>query len=234
MTDAYIDYDEVGEYGNHFTSEAKKLLGASPLVDVAALIKRLSGDTKAVATALEGAGSKRGKRRASSGEVKTTAAMAGKVLDQFWSFLGSIDGVDVAAFFEGGKKGATAKLKPGDVRSKALRALRGFTAHTKLPQGDAWKKRLTDAEAELGAALGGKGDAHGGSISQTAELVAARESFLVSYNGVAKPIVRGLLTSLGREGEMALFFKDLQVNEGARKRKKAGDGAQPVAPAAPK
>lgn len=235
MADGYIDYKEVGEYANHFTSEAKKLLGASPLVDVAALLQLVGADATRVASELQKAGVQRGGLRSSASDVKTLAESTGKVIEQFWSYLGSLDGVkvDIQAFFTGGTLGKHAKLKPADMRSKAQSVLRGFVANPKLPQGDVWQKRLTDSEAALGAALDGKGDAASGSITKTANLVAAREKFLVSYNGVAKRLVLGLLTALGREGEMGLFFKDLQVNEKAPAKGKAAQPAPAPEPGVP-
>ena len=231
MADSYIDYDEVSEYGNHFASEAKKLLGASPLVDVAKLVKLVAGDVAAVAAELEKAGAKRGGLRSTAIDVKALSAGTSATVEQFFRYLGSLDEgvVDVATYFDRGQLGRHANLKPADVRSKAQRALRGFAANPKLPGGAAWKKKLTDSEAALGAALDGKGEAASGSITKTADLVAAREKFLVSYNGVAKRLVLGLLTSLGREGEMGLFFKDLLVNERApAKGKGKKGGAAPV------
>jgi hypothetical protein len=43
-----------------------------------------------------------------------------------------------------------------------------------------------------------------------------REEFLNVYNGVAKPLVRGLLASLGKSAEYEHSFRDLQLNEEGR------------------
>ena len=45
-----------------------------------------------------------------------------------------------------------------------------------------------------------------------------REEFLSVYNGVAKPLVRGL-ASLGKNTEYEHSFRDLQVNEEGRSTK---------------
>lgn len=48
------------------------------------------------------------------------------------------------------------------------------------------------------------------------KLGAAREESLSVDNGVAKPLVRGLLASLGKSAEHEHSFRDLQVNEEGR------------------
>lgn len=85
-----------------------------------------------------------------------------------------------------------------------------------LPDGAKWKTRLEDAQSALVAALSGKGSSTGMTIQGTAALVSARQGFLVAYNGVAKKLIGGVLTSLGRKDDLRLYFKDLQVNESGR------------------
>ena len=148
--------------------------------------------------------------------------MARKAIEKLWSHLGALDdevAVDRRAFFPDGVKGNLTDLKPADLKGRLDQALRGFTvpANAGLPDAKKWHTRLTDARDGLAAALSGHGEARGASKIGTAGLNAARERFLGAYNGVAKPLVRGLLAALGRQDEYDTFFKDLQVQEdGAR------------------
>lgn len=238
MADRYIDSSEVREYGDHFISEAKKLIGASKLVDVEALIQRVAGDMASVGVELGKTGMTRSEARGAKTDTSDVTAKARRTVEQFWSYLGTLDddvAVDVQAFFAGGKLGALASLKPADVQSKMGAVLKGFAAkgNAKLPDAAAWKAKLTAAEAALGATLAGKGSVKAGAVKDTAALTAARARFLVSYNGVAKKLVLGLLTALDRADELVLFFKDLQVQEGGADKAKE-PAPQPGAPVAPK
>lgn len=231
MADDYIDYLEVGEYGGHFVEEAQKLVGASKLVDVEELRTLIGNAVEKVAVELEAAGVKRSDMRTSRGSVETATEAARKEIDRFYSFLGSLDDdvkVDKAAFFPGNKLGALAALKPADLKGKLDDLARGFSApaNAALPDRAKWEQKLTGARDALGGALVGKGGARGLSIKSTAGLIAAREGFLKAYNGVAKRLIQGLLASLGREGEMKLFFSDLVVHESGKARApSAGEGA---------
>jgi hypothetical protein len=113
------------------------------------------------------------------------------------------------------KLGNVSQMKPADLAQKAGEILRGFAApaNASLPDGAAWKARIENARAALVAALADKETTSAAAIQATQGLTAAREAFLVAYNGVAKRIVLGLLASLDRKDELPLFFKDLQVNE---------------------
>lgn len=219
MADDYIDYLECLEYGEFFATEVMKLSGASTLVDVAALVAHVDAATQGVANELQKQGVHRSTVRIDRQEVEVKAAAMRKTLEKFHHYLGGLDddaAGDIEAFFAGGHLGALSALKPADVAQRAGVVLRGFAANTTIPDADKWRTRLEDAQAALVAALAGKGSSTGTSIQGTAALVAAREAFLVAYNGVAKKLVAGLLASLGRKTELRLYFKDLQVNESAR------------------
>jgi hypothetical protein len=111
--------------------------------------------------------------------------------------------------------------------------LRAFSApiNAALPERAKWEGKLRAASEALDAALGAKGNAKTGAIQSTAGLIAAREAFLRAYNGVAKRLIQGLLVELGREDEMRLFFKDLQVN--ARTLAKKAPAETPKPPETP-
>lgn len=224
MADNHIDFFEVGEYGGHFVEEVQKLVQVSPLVNVEALIALVGGAVGSVNAELEKVGVKRSDLRTGRSDTEGAAERGRKEIERFYSYLGSLDddvAVDRKAFFSEGKMGALAVLKPGDVKSKLEDVLRGFTApaNAGLPEHAKWAQKLGAARDGLAGALAGKGSARSVSVQSTAGLVAAREEFLDSYNGVAKRLIRGLLASLKREEEMRLFFLDLQVNEGGKAKK---------------
>ena len=223
MADRYIDYLEVGEYGDHFVSESNKLDNLSPLVDVPALRAKVQTAVAAVDAELAKAGIKRGDLRGGR-ETTATATAAGKDLIQrfYYSLLGlpKTSAVDVEAFYPGKLLGDVAVAKPADVNGRLGAILKGFdTAANKAaaPLLGTWQQDLTAGRDALASALADKGGALGTSITSTAALIAARESFLRVYNRVAKKLVSGLLADLGREAEYELFFKDLTVNEDAKK-----------------
>jgi hypothetical protein len=218
MSDDYFNYLECLEYGEHFTTEVQKLAGTSNLVNVVALAGYVGAAMNTVAAELEKQGIQRSNVRVDRQDVEAKTGAMRKVLEKFHHYLGGLDddeAGDIAAFFEGGNLGNLSAMKPADVAQHAGTVLRGFAANTTVLDGAKWQTRLEDAQTALVAALAGKGSSKGSSIQATAALVAAREGFLVAYNGVAKKVVAGLLTSLGRKGELRLYFKDLQVNESA-------------------
>ncbi|MFN7145415.1 MAG: hypothetical protein ACK4YP_16700 [Myxococcota bacterium] len=230
MADAYIDFFEVAEYGTHFVREGKKLVGASPLVDVAALVARVQKAVDDVDAELGKAGISRSSLRTGRDEVAIAAPAARDTIDRFFHHLAAqpaASGIDVAAFFPGNKLGALARLKPADLRGKADEVLRGFDAPANVPIASlgSWKADIQAKRDDLDAALTGKGSSRGDSIIATAALTAARERFVALYNGVAKHLVRGMLSDLGRANELSLYFLDLQVHEGGPRRNPA-----PVAP----
>jgi hypothetical protein len=230
MADLYIDLMECGEYADHLLTEGKKLVGLSKVVDVEALLTYVGGAAAVVDGELAKQGIKRSDVRTSRTDVEAQTEAGRKEIKRFYKHLGTLDDdvvVDRHAFFEGGKMGDVAKLKPADVQKKIKRALEGFAApaNAALPDKAKWQGRLEKARDALGTALDQKTSSVGTKIVQTAELQAARESFLVAYNNVAKPVVRGLLAQLGRERELKRYFKDLTVSEG-RKSKGTTEGGE--------
>lgn len=222
MSDNYINYLEVDEYGTHFLSTAASLVGASPLVNVQVLLDLVQAKTNAVNAELEKAGIQRSALRQGSSNTQTAAEDAKAEINRFWSYLQSLDPgtpADVEAFFKGGKQGSLAGLKPADIKGKLIEVLTGFGAdiNKNLPDGAKWQTRLATARDALSGLNAGA--VRSASIAATAELKNAREDFLTAYNGVAKRVVLGLLILLGRKEEYAHFFKDLQVNEAGAKTK---------------
>lgn len=229
MADTYISYIEVDEYATHFLSTAAGLVGASPLLDMQWLLDHVKGRYEQVNAELEKAGVKRSALQDGAGERESGVQDAREELSRFWNYLGSLDKdvkVNKGAFFEGEKLGPVAALKAADLKGKLNRALDGFSAdaNKNLPDAGKWQGKLAAARDALGQAADTVGEARGESIQATVALQAAREAFLRAYNGVAKRMVLGLLTLLGREGEYASFFKDLQVNE--RAKPKAAEGTE--------
>ena len=234
MADNYIDYLECLEYGVFFTTEVQKLAGASTLVDIDALSAYVGTAMRSVAAELEKQGVNQSGVRIDRRDVEVKTTAMRKALEKFYHYLGSLDDdLDIAAFFAGGNLGTLAALKPADVAQRAGEVIRGFSANASVPDGARWKTRLEEAQSALVGALSGKGSSTGTSIQGTAALVTARENFLNAYNGVAKKLIGGLLTSLGRKDELRLYFKDLQVNESSRAKPVAEQSAPPDPPAAP-
>jgi hypothetical protein len=232
MADNYIDYFEVSEYGNHFVSEAKKLSGLSKLVDIDALRARVQSAVDEVNGELQNAGIQRSDLRCGRDTTAQAVPLLRDALERFYHHLLSLPvsaGIDVDAFFPGKTLGNLSRLKPADLAAKADQVLHGFA--TKSNGGVAgltkWQSAIEDARSALGRALKGKHSARGASVTATAGLLAARERFVGLYSGVAKPLVRGLLSELGRAKELDLFFVDLQVNEGSP-RKRGVDPSSPT------
>jgi len=238
LADDHIDYLECIEYGDHFQTEAKQLVGLSPIVDVDALIAHVAAAQKGVAAQLAAQGIKLSDLRGDRKDVDAAAPALRKAIEQFHKYLGSVDdalGIDREAFFPGGNLGKISQMKPADLVGKANQVLDGFAApaNAGLPQSATWIARLTTARDALAAATSGKGSSRTASIQGTAGLVAAREAFIKAYNGVAKKIVAGLLALLDRRDELRLFFKDLQVNEAGSSTPEAPATPAPAAPGAP-
>lgn len=222
MSDPYIDDFEADEYGSHFVNTAAVLIGASPLVNMQALIDLVSLKTAAVKAELEKAGIKRSALRGGRGDTSAEVKKARAEITKFWNFINSLDEevpVDREAFFKGAKQGSISKLKAADLLGKINQALQGFAVdvNKNLPGGASWQTKLGAARDALVSALALTGGAHGESRGATAALDRARDEFVEAYNNVAKKLVFGLLASLGRKHEYANFFKDLQVNEGGSK-----------------
>ncbi|MDC3984890.1 hypothetical protein [Polyangium jinanense] len=228
MADRYIDDGEVSEYGRHFVTEAKKLVGASELVDVAKLIARVLGAVEAVETELAKVRSQRSEVRTERGGTGEAEEAVRDVVTRFHAYLRSLPkgtSFDFEAFYPGKNLGEVAALKPADLVTKAADVLRGFDVarNAGLDAFVPWKQEIAGARSALDASLSGKSGAANRSVTTTAGLAAARAHFLKTYNQVAKPIVRGVLNELGRGEEVRLFFKDLTVQEG---RGRGGNGEE--------
>lgn len=219
MADRYIDEGEVSEYGRHFATEAKKLVGASELVDVEKLSARVLGAVEAVETEVAKARSQRSEVRTERGGTSEAEEALRDVVTRFHAYLRSLPkgtSFDFEAFYPGKNLGEVAALKPSDLKAKAADVLRGFDVprNAGLDAFASWKQEIAAAHEALDGALSGKSGATNRSMTATAGLAAARAQFLKTYNQVAKPIVRGMLNELGRGEELRLFFKDLAVQEG--------------------
>jgi len=230
MADRYIDDGEVSEYGRHFVAEAKRLVGATELVDVEKVITRVLGAVEAVENELARARNERSEVRTERGGTGEAEETLRDVVTRFHAYLRSLPkgtSFDFEAFFPGKNLGDVAAVKPADLVAKASDVLRGFDVarNAGLDAFAPWKQELTDARAWLDGALSGKSGATNRSVTATAGLVAARAQFLKVYNQVAKPIVRGVLNELGRGEEHRLFFKDLTVQEGKARGASGEEGA---------
>lgn len=221
MADTHIDYNEVIEYGEHSIRELKKLAGLSQLVNVEFLIDLLKEvlirfQEKRMQTTIT-----QSRLRADRVDTEAAAAKMRDRITRFYSYLNSLDpeevSFDLQAFFPGGNLGQLAALKPADVLAKADEVLRGFQAeeNQSFPDRDNRLAKLLEAREALALALGEKEGKRGDAILDTSALNAAYEEFISLYSGTAKPVIRGLLNLLKRSDQLRLFFKDLQVNEGA-------------------
>ena len=218
MADRYIDPFEVQEYGSYFLTEVLPLVGLSRLVDVDALRQLVEDDMRRVATELAKSGLQRGDLRQGRASLATAVPTLRQEIQRFWNFLHGLDAsvrFDLQAFFPGGRLGSINELKPADLGAKADEIVRGFDlpANAQLPERESRLAKLVLARAALGEGLSARSGAANRSISATSALGQAREKFLRTYNGVAKRLVLGLLTQLGREEEYVRFFLDLQVHE---------------------
>jgi hypothetical protein len=234
MTDRYIDYFEVSEYGNNFCQQAVTLVGASDLCAVDKVIARVLGAVLAVEAERDKAGMKRSALRTGRGDTAAAEEQLRGQIRRFYHHLHSLPETvvfDFEAFFPGKQLNDLTHLKSADLQGRAADVLRGFNAEINKPVADfaSWRKDLEAAHAALAEALGGKGGAVTNAVVATSALIKARSRFLEVYNGVAKPMIRGVLNDLGRGDQMRLFFKDLAVNEGGRK----GGGAEEEAPTPP-
>lgn len=216
--DPYIDYREVSVYGRYFYRHVEPLIGASELVDVEALRRRVLARVEAVEAELLVVGGPRSVERLGRGSVGEASEDMRDHLRRFYFHLQSLpvrSGVDVAAFFTGGKLGRISQHKPEDLLAQGDAVLRGFTlpASATLPESARWQTEITASRQALDEAIHGKLSASNDASAGTGALSQARSSFLVVYNKVAKRMIRGLLAELGREHELRRYFRDLQVNE---------------------
>ncbi len=232
MSDGYVDYNEVSEYGRPLVSALSLLVGQSEFVDVVKLAAFVSSKVDDVETELQKARNDRSELRGERSDTAETEEAVRDVVTRFYHHLRSLPKsthFDFNAFFPGNVMGDLSAMKPADLERKAADTLRGFdTDKNKTIAGFAtWKVELNDTRLALSDALAGKGDATGKAFVATATLIEARKSFLHAYNKVAKPIVRGLLNQLGRGKELPLFFKDLAVNEGGNGLKATDESSEP-------
>lgn len=220
MADRYIDYWEVSEYGHYCAQAVRTLVGASPLVDMEALVRRILAAVEAVEAEVQRAGLHGSSFRLGRGDSGQATKRLRDLLRRFHHHLQTLppEEIDLEAFFPGGKLDGVHRLKPADLLSRAEQVLHGFLvpANVDLPGVSTWQPVLQEARDALDAAIHGKQRAQYDSIVATKGMMAARERFLDLYNGVAKPLVRGVLRDLGRANEYRRFFRDLQVNEGRR------------------
>ena len=217
MADSYIDYQEVEEYGNHFVQHVTSLEGASPLVDVAVLGARVQEAVKTVAAEMDKTGIKRSGVRDGKGSTTELSAAMLDVIERFYFHLRSLPKdtvLDFEAFFPKRNLGSLASLKASDMLKRGSAVLRGFASNAALTQLEPWQSELSAAHAALAAVVDAKGGAKTDSLKATTALQTARQDFLKIYNQIAKPLVKTVLTDLGRANEYRLFFLDLQVNEG--------------------
>jgi hypothetical protein len=220
MADRYIDYAEVSEYGRFFVREVRVLVGASPLVDMEALAQRVLAAVEAVEAEVYRAQMHGSGFRVQRGDSQSATRRLRDQLRRFHYHLKTLPsgGFDFDAFFANGKLDGVHRLKPADLVARADYALTGFTvpANSALPGAQQWQATLQDARDALAAATSGRQHARNDALIASTDMVAARERFLELYNGVAKPLVRGVLRDLGRADEYRRFFRDLQVNESGR------------------
>ncbi len=216
--DPHIDYQEVSVYGRYFYRQSESLIGASELVDVAALRRLVLGRVEGVEAELLGVGAPRSIERLGRGSVVETTEEMRDHLRRFFFHLQSLpasSGVDIAAFFAGGKLGRISQQKPEDLLAQGDAVLRGFAlpASATLPEAARWQTDIAASRQALDDALHGKQSATNSASAGTGSLSQARTSFLIAYNKVAKRMIRALLAELGREHEFRRYFRDLQVNE---------------------
>jgi hypothetical protein len=243
VADKYFENREMVEYGQHFLREARRLIGLSPLVDIALLLQLVQAVVDAMMAALATAQTQKSGTR--TGRVGTSEAVADTVdvLRRFHYHLKTLpqDTVcDPEAFFAKGVAGRLDRLKPADLLSRTEYAVTGFSvpANAELPGAAEWQPAITTARDALAAAIAGKQEATSGNKDAVASVSEIRQSFLNLYNNVAKRLVWAALAEVGRLDDYRRYFLDLQVNEGGRGKypetpAEPGDPSQPGAPAQP-
>lgn len=225
MADRYIDNREVVEYGRHFLREVIRLIGLSPLVDIALLQQLIQAVVDAMEAAL--AMANRQQSGARTGRTGTSEAVAdtNDALRRFHYHLKTLPqgtAFDHEAFFAGATLGGMVKLKPADLLARVEYTLSGFLApaNAGLPGADEWLPVVQQARNALAAAIAGKQVASGDNKDAAGSVAEIRERFLNLYNNVAKRAVWAVLAEVGRLDDYRRYFLDLQVNE---------DGRRPVA-----
>jgi hypothetical protein len=228
--DPYIDNHEAVLYGRYFYRCAEPLLGASQVFNVEALRQLVLIKAEAVAAGMTGADTPKSEVRTGRDAVEESNEELLDRLRRFYHYLQSLPAsasVDVGAFFANGKLGKISKHKAEDMLSRAETVMRGFTTPTSagVPNGAEWQADILLARTRLNDALNGKLGASNTASTSGGSLAQAREEFLHVYNKVAKRAIRGLLAELGREDELRLYFRDMQVNED--RTRPAGTPAEP-------
>jgi hypothetical protein len=229
--DPYIDIHETVLYGRYFFQYSEPLIGASQVFNVEALRQLVLAKVHAIETALTVVGTPKSEVRTGRDAVEESNEELLDRLRRFHHFLQSLPAsanIDIAAFFADGKLGKISKHKPEDMLSRADAAIRGFAtpAGPRVPNGAEWQADILLARTSLEDALRSKLGASNTASTSGGSLAQAREEFLHVYNKVAKRAIRALLAELGREDEMRLYFRDLQVNE--NRARPAGPGDEPA------
>lgn len=217
--DSYIDYHEVAQYGRYFHRHSESLVGASAVFNVEVLRQLVLSKVEAVEAALSETNTPRSVVRTErSGVEEASEELLGR-LRRFYHYLRSLPAsasVDVAAFFANGKLGRISKSKPEDLLSRADGVMRGFAAPASagVPNAAEWQAEIAQSRTNLASVVEGKLGANNQTSTAVGSLMRARDEFLHVYNKVAKRAIRGLLAELGREHELRLYFRDMQVHEG--------------------
>lgn len=228
--DPYIDNPEAILYAHYFFQHAEPLIGASQVVNVEVLRQLVLAKANALETRMTGVGAPRSDVRTGRDAVEELQEELLDRLRRFYHYLQSLPGsanVDVGAFFANRKLGKLSQHKAEDLVARADTVMRGFTTPTsaRVPNGPDWQAEIVVARARLNDALQGKLGAANTATTSGHSVAQAREEFLHVYNKVAKRAIRALLAELGREDEMRLYFRDLQVNE--NRARPAGPGTEP-------
>jgi hypothetical protein len=230
MADTYFDDNEVSEYGEYFYEEAKKLEGRSKIFNIAEL--RAQGRIVLDAFHKErtdAAGSLGGVRK----DAATATTEARDVLSRFYSFLGSLKAgsADKEGFFKNGKMGNLERSKPADIQTKLEAVILGFSAkgNGSFKDRDDWNKELTEAHSALKSSLDTKESKRTDATRSTSKKNDAYDAFVSFYTDVAKPAISGTLGELKRKSEYHLFFKDLQVKETPKDKKKQAEAGKKAA-----
>lgn len=221
MADKHIDNREIVEYGRYFLREVGRLLGLSPLVDIALLQQLVQAVVDAMEAALAVAQTQQSGTR--SGRAGTAEAAADTVdaLRRFHYHLKTLPrgtAFDLEAFFAGGTLGRIDRLKPADLLARVEYTLTGFAtpANAGLAGAAQWLPVVQEARDALAAAIAAKQAARGNSKEAVGSVGEIRQRFLNLYNNVAKRLVWALLAEAGRLDDYRRYFLDLQVNEGGR------------------
>ncbi|HWN66183.1 MAG TPA: hypothetical protein VNM90_01020 [Haliangium sp.] len=240
--DPYIDNHEAVLYGQYFFQHCEPLIGASRVIDVEVLRELVMAKAQAIENGMTLVDTPKSDVRAGRDEVEERKAELVDRLRRFHRFLLSLPAsasVDVAAFFADGKLGKISKDKPEEILTRANTVMRGFTTRSgaRVPNGAEWQADILVARTSLHDALQGKLGAANTATTSGGSLALAREEFLHVYNKVAKRAIRALLAELGREHELRIYFRDMQVSGSRTRLDEPGDepaGDEPgVAPTRP-